>query len=177
LTDLLQPSLFVSAAALLTVTTAGLTGVCRFLLRRGAEPTREWFDNFDLQRYQGLTQLFDPQDFNFLKSQPGYSPDLTARLKSDRLKIAESYLRQLENDVRLLLNFVNRANGSAESEEQDFSGFVLKQEFKFAITMAWLRAELALMKVGVVQRVKFGNLIESLRPLVQCSQTLAVQFS
>jgi hypothetical protein len=175
LTDFLQPTLFVSAAALLTVTTAGLTGVGRFLLRRGAEPTREWFENFDLERYRGLAQLFDPQDFNFLKSQPGYSPELTTRLKADRLKIAESYLRQLENDVRLLLNFVNRASGSAESEEQDFSAFVLKQEFKFALTMTWLRTELALMRFGLVHRVEFANLIESLQPLVRCSQALAVQ--
>jgi hypothetical protein len=152
-----------------------LGGVRRFYLARNLEPTYEWFEAFDFGRYQALVKLFAPQDFDFLRSQPGYTPELSARLKSDRLKIAESYLNALQTDVRLLLNFANRASGAGGVEADNFSAFLLKQEFRFTATMARLRCELALMKIGVNRQIQFEQLLDTVRPLVQCSRTLAIQ--
>jgi len=152
-----------------------LGGMRRFVLARNLEPTHEWFEAFDFDRYQALVHLFSPQDFDFLRSQPGYTPELSARLKSDRLAIAESYLNELQTDVRLLLNFANRASAQEGADVDDFSAFLLKQEFRFAVTMARLRCELALMKVGVNRQIQFEKLLDTVRPLVQCSRTLALQ--
>lgn len=161
--------LVVSAAAFV------LGGMRRFVLARHREPTHEWFEAFDFARYQALAQLFAPQDFDFLRSQPGYTPDLSARLKSDRLKIAESYLNELQTDVRLLLNFANRASAMGGVDADNFSAFLLKQEFRFTATMARLRCELALMKIGVNRQIEFEQLLDTVRPLVQCSRALAIQ--
>jgi hypothetical protein len=152
-----------------------LGGMRRFVMARNVEPTLEWFEAFDFSRYQALVQLFDPQDFEFLRSQPGYSPELTARLKSDRLAIAESYLNELQIDVRRLLNFANRASAHGGVDADNFSAFLLRQEFRFAASMTRLRCELALMKIGVSRQVQFEKLLDTVRPLVQCSRALAVQ--
>ena len=152
-----------------------LGGMRRFVLARHREPTHEWFEAFDFGRYQALAQLFAPQDFDFLRSQPGYTPDLSARLKSDRLKIAEGYLNELQTDVRLLLNFANRASAMGAVDADNFSAFLLKQEFRFIATMARLRCELALMKIGVNRQIEFEQLLDTVRPLVQCSRALAIQ--
>jgi hypothetical protein len=159
----------------LSVAVFALLGLRRFIVARNLEPTHEWVGAFDFRRYQALVQLFAPQDFDFLRSQPGYTPQLTARLKSDRLAIAEGYLDALQTDFRLLLNFANRVSAQGGADVNNFSAFLLKQEFRFAVTMTRLRCELALMKIGVNRQIEFERLLETVRPLVQCSRTLAIQ--
>jgi hypothetical protein len=159
----------------LSVAAFVLGGLRHFVLARDIEPTREWFESFDFSRYQALIQLFAPQDFEFLKSQPGYMPQLLARLRADRLAIAESYLNELQGDVRLLLNFANQASAGAGMDAGDFSAFLLKQELRFAVNIARLRCELALMKIGLRRQIEFENLLATVRPLVQCSRNLALQ--
>ena len=152
---------------------AALLGAWRFVTKRSVEPTREWLDEFNFNRYAVLPKLLSPHDFDFLRSQPGYTPELTARLKADRLQIEESYLRQLETDVRLLLNAANQTSGKADKEFEDFSAFLLRQEFKFTYSIVQLRFQLALMRLGLVQQVQFENLLNNVNPLVQHSLTLS----
>jgi hypothetical protein len=152
-----------------------LGGLRRFVLARKLEPTPEWLESFDFARYEALMQLLAPEDFDFLRRQPGYTPELTARLKSDRLAIAQSYLDELQTDVRLLLNFANKASSQGTIDADNFSAFLLKQEFRFAVTMTRLRCELALMRMGVNRRIEFERLLDTVRPLVQCSRMLALQ--
>ena len=158
----------------LSTATFVLIGLRRFVLARNLVPTQEWFEAFDFGRYQALVQLFDPQDFEFLKRQPGYTPELSARLKSDRLAIAESYLDELQTDFRLLLNFANRASAEGGIDLDNFSAFLLKQEFRFAASMVRLRGELVLMKIGLHRQIQFERLLDTVRPLVQCSRVLAI---
>jgi hypothetical protein len=148
--------------------------VGRFLLSREIEPTPDWLNSYDFSRYSVLASLLQPRDFEFLRTQPGYTPELSTRLKADRLKIAESYLSQLERDVRLLLNFANHALALSGADPDGLSAFLLKQELNFAARLAFLRAEITLMKVGLVHQISFDNLLEGLRPLVLQSRILAI---
>lgn len=161
-----------SVAAALFFTAA--RPIWRFLTYRQPETNSDWLSEFDFSRYAVLANLFHPSDFEFLKSQPGYSPDLSARLKADRLKIAESYLSQLERDVRRLLNFANYAAAHSGVDHDGLSAFLLKQEARFTLTLLVLRTEMTLMKLGVWHQISFDGLLESLRPLVLQSRILAL---
>jgi hypothetical protein len=160
-----------SAVTALLVTVA--LPVWKFLLSREIEPTQDWLDRYDFSRYSMLANLLQPRDFEFLRAQPGYTPELSARLKADRLKIAESYLAQLERDVRLLLNFANHALALSGADSDKLSAFLLKQELNFTAKLAFLRAEIVLMKLGLLHQISFDGLLESLRPLVLQSRVLA----
>ncbi len=167
----------VMIAMLSVVTAVLLTAVrptCKFLLSREIEPTSDWLNRYDFSRYSALASLLQPQDFEFLRTQPGYTPELSARLKADRLKIAECYLSQLERDVRLLLNFANHALALSGEDRDGLSAFLLKQEVSFAANLTLLRAEIALMKLGLLHQISFDGLLESLRPLVLQSRVLAL---
>jgi hypothetical protein len=136
-----------------------------FFLERQVSPTAEWLREFDLSRYETLTQLFHPKDYEFLASQPGYTPELSARLRSERLEIAKAFLDQLEWDARLLINFANQYVANAADDAGNFSGFILRQEVRFGITLAILRFQLRLMERGLVHRIQFERLLQSIRPL------------
>jgi hypothetical protein len=166
------------AGALLTVGLfpTVLSGVWRFATRRSVEPTLEWFSEFDFSRYSTLPKLFSPEDFDFLRSQPGYQPELGSRLRSERLKIAEGYLRELERDIRMLLALATRACAHATSPEEDISGFLLKQEIAFIFSLARIRIQLSLMKAGLVKQVSFEAFLESLRPLLQQTRIAAFNY-
>ena len=165
-----------ASAVALSLGTVGLN-VLRFMSKRDLEADANWVMEFDLARYDGLGQLFQPDDFEFLASQPGYSPRLGAQLRSDRIKIAQSYLNRLERDVRLLLNTANRMAVRSSEDANDFSAFILKQEVSFAVSLTILRSRLLLMRVGLRTPIPFHGLLNSLEPLVLRSQELAVSFS
>jgi hypothetical protein len=137
-----------------------------FFLERQETPTAEWLRDFNFSRYETLTHLFHPEDYKFLESQPGYTPELSARLRSERLEIAKAFLEQLEHDARLLINFANQSMASADDDAGNFSGFILKREIQFGITLAILRFQLRLMEKGIVRRIQFEQLLTSIRPLV-----------
>lgn len=159
----------------LAVAVTAILPIWKFLLSRGEQqPAADWLNGFDLSRYTVLDNLFHPRDFEFLKSQPGYTPQLSARLKADRLKIAESYLSQLECDVRKLLTFANGAAARSGADHDQLSAFLLKQEAKFAWNLLNLRMQIALMKLGILQQISFDQILESLRPLVLESRVLAL---
>jgi hypothetical protein len=153
-----------------------LSGIWRFTTRRRVEPSLEWFSQFDFSRYSVLQNLFSPQDFEFLRSQPGYKPELCRRLRADRLKIAESYLRELERDVRMLLAFANRACANSTTAEEDISGFLLKQEIAFIVSLTRIRVQLCLLKTGLIHQVSFEQFLENLRPLVQQTRVAAFNY-
>ncbi|HXR78541.1 MAG TPA: hypothetical protein VN737_21360 [Bryobacteraceae bacterium] len=145
----------------------------QFFFWRPAEINPEWLEEFSVARYQGLAKLFDREDFDFLAHQPGFSPELTARLRADRLKIASSYLDRLARDVRQLLSIANRSLATATHDEGDFSAFLLKQEFRFAAGLLSIRFQLFLMRCGLLRYVRFNAVLDILPPLVMQSKLLS----
>ena len=134
---------------------------------------REWLEEFNVARYQGLAKLFDREDFDFLTRQPGFSPELVARLRVDRLKIASSYLDRLERDVRQLLSIANRSLATATHDQGDFSAFLLKQEFRFATSLLSIRFQLFLIRCGLLRYARFDAVLDILPPLVLQSRLLS----
>lgn len=165
---------FTMLGLLIALAVTALCLVWKFVSYRGEQPGADWLSGFDLSRYDVLDNLFHPRDFDFLKGQPGYTPDLSARLKADRLRIAESYLSQLQRDVRLLLTFAGRAAARSDADQDQLSGFLLKQEAKFAWNLLNLRIRIALMKLGILHEISFEHIVESLRPLVLETRVLAL---
>ena len=62
----------------------------------------QWLDDFSVERYRPMERLLTPEDDEFLRSQPGHSPALSARLRSERRRLFRRYLRSLRRDFARL---------------------------------------------------------------------------
>ena len=58
----------------------------------------KWIDELSIDRYRPMMRLLDPEDFEFLRSQPGITSRQVARLRAQRCRIFRGYLRSLSAD-------------------------------------------------------------------------------
>src|SRR5215471_20655160 len=59
-------------------------------------------DEFSLARYEPMGRLLAEEDFVFLAAQPGYRPEIGAKLRRERRQIFRLYLRELSRDFHRL---------------------------------------------------------------------------
>src|SRR5271166_3012608 len=67
--------------------------------------TAEWFESFSIDHFAPMERLLDRSDFEFLSRQPGYRPEIGARLLKERKRMFLGYLRLLIGDFNQLLRF------------------------------------------------------------------------
>src|ERR1700691_5415462 len=93
---------FIIAISLLAV--LALVSVLAYLIRKvafggnGLPVTSEWIDDLSLDRYRPMVHMLDGSDIAFLRSQPGFTPDMAKKLRAQRTQIFAGYLRMLETD-------------------------------------------------------------------------------
>src|ERR1700753_2911196 len=77
----------------------------RLLVKRssGAYDPVEWLEQFSPASYRPMERLFDDRDYEFLASQPGYTPFIARRLRRERFGIFQSYLGSMIRDFHRLL--------------------------------------------------------------------------
>src|SRR5690348_2533316 len=94
--------MFVSVLMVI-VLVAAVLGVsfvaARLLEYRGASASE---DSFQPARYAGMQRLLDPEDVDFLRSQPGTTNSEIEAFKKKRRQIFRMYLRELTADFQNL---------------------------------------------------------------------------
>src|ERR1700679_4169316 len=92
------------AIALSVVVALALASVLAYLVRKVGSAgknlpvTSEWIDDLSLDRYRPMLRMLDGSDIAFLRSQPGFTPDMGRKLRAQRTQIFRGYLRSLETD-------------------------------------------------------------------------------
>src|SRR5262249_35921129 len=91
------------AALLLLVLVGFLTA---FLTRRLCTTgqhlpvTADWLSDLSPDRYRPMLRLLAEEDFQFLRSQSGFVPEMEMRLRAQRAQVFASYLDCLDKDFR-----------------------------------------------------------------------------
>src|SRR5271157_1155753 len=62
--------------------------------------TAEWIDELSIERYRPMMHLLDGGDVEFLRSQPGFTPGMAAKLRIERCQVFRGYLRCLHTDFQ-----------------------------------------------------------------------------
>ena len=144
-----------SMALILTMTIAVGMGVLLFALCRALETPRQVeesldrLDDLSIERYQPMMRLLDSKEIEFLRSQPGYTPQLGRRVRQERCAIFTGYLNCLRIDFHHASYAIKAILLQSEVDRPELSAFLLRSQFSFSWAMMMIRFHLALYRYGV----------------------------
>jgi hypothetical protein len=145
--DLLIAATFVTGLAL---------ALALFLLLRkmafhaGTLPvTAEWIDELSIERYRPMMRLLDGTDVAFLRTQPGFTPRMAAKLRQERCRIFRGYLRCLDSDFSQVCFATKLVMLQSKHDRPDLAAALIRHQVMFALGMMLVYFRLALYRWGI----------------------------
>src|SRR6266849_858010 len=93
--------------------------------------TAEWFESFAMDSFAPMERLLDQSDFEFLSQQPGYRPQIGARLLKERKKLFLGYLQLLIGDFNQLLRMARLMIVYSTDDRAEFAKVLWRQQVTF----------------------------------------------
>jgi len=129
--------------------TAITIGTAQAWTRRRPPLASHWLAEFPADRYRPMLRLLDEGDFQHLREQPGFRPDMEVCLREQRVRMIRAYLRVLTADFRRVchgLRHVPLAPGCGRLRLRWILG---RQQATFARELITVRFCLALYRSGI----------------------------
>jgi hypothetical protein len=105
--------------------------------------------DFTLSRYEPMARLMTEEDLLFLRSQPGFRPEMAKSFIRDRRRIFRLYLKELAGDFHRLHMHARVAVASLPSEHSPLVGMLIRQQVRFWYEMAAVEIHLSLASMGL----------------------------
>jgi hypothetical protein len=169
-----------------TIPTMGLGLVVVFLVRRlGSDHqllpvTIDWLRELSTDRYRPMLRLLDATDFQFLRAQKGFTPEMERRLRRQRVQAFRGYLRLLVADFDRIVAALRVILAQSAQDRPELASLVLQRRLSFALGLIGVYCRLALFGLGW-SRVDVSELIQlfdgmrlDLHKLVPASSPTAV---
>lgn len=132
-----------------------LISVLAFLISRirfgGADLplTSEWINDISLDRYSPMVHMLDGADIELLCSQPGFTPGMAKKLRTQRTKAFRGYLRSLETDFGRICSAIKLVMLHSKHDRPELAEALIRQQVKFAYAMLSVRWYLFLYSLGI----------------------------
>jgi hypothetical protein len=91
----------------------------------------ELFSHFCIDRYEPMMRLGSEEDFEFLARQPGYRPEIGARLRSARRRIFRMYLRDLASNFSRIHAAARRLVADLPEHHADLVALLIRCQLTF----------------------------------------------
>lgn len=109
----------------------------------------QWIAELSVERYRPMMRLLDERDLEFLRSQPGFTPRMAAKLRAQRCQIFRGYLRGLEADFRRVCTAVKVLMLQSELDRPDLASVLVRHQAAFALGVALVNVRLILYRWGL----------------------------
>jgi len=139
--------LMISASVALVLTGLVLTRLLAYSKRRDPDPDQA--DGFSLERYQPMVHLLSDDDLVFLAAQPGYRPDIGAKLRRERRRIFRLYLRDLARDFHGLHAQARKLVADSPAEHTELVAVLMRQQMAFWSAMLAVEMRLLTGRIGL----------------------------
>lgn len=83
------------------------------------------------ERYLPMLRLLDDSDFRFLRAQPGFTPELAARVRAQRYRVFQAYLRDLRNDFEHISAMLKLVLAHSPDNRPDLASILLRAQLAF----------------------------------------------
>jgi hypothetical protein len=142
-----------------------MIAVLAYLVRKigfggeGLPVTSEWIEDLSLDRYRPMLRMLDGDDITFLRSQPGFTPNMAKKLRAQRTNIFRGYLRSLEADFGRVCTAIKLIMLQSQHDRPELAEVLLRQQITFAFAMISVRIHLTLYSMGV-SGVEVSNVVK-----------------
>ncbi len=136
----------------------------RLLSYRGSKAREQPVLNhadFSFARYEPMTRLMSDDDLLFLKSQPGFRPEIGKRFHQERRRIFRLYLEELAADFHRLHAHAREIVANLPADHSPLVGILIRQQVRFWYEMAIVEMRLSFHLTGAVS-IHARGLVEAL---------------
>src|SRR5579884_253146 len=142
--------LLIGIAALITL---GALGVLAYLFRKiafqGELPVSSgWIEDLSLDHYRPMLRMLEVGDIAFLRSQPGFTPQMATQLRAQRVRIFDRYLNSLETDFSRICSAIKLIMVQSQRDRPELAEALVRQQITFACGMLVVRCRLRLYGWG-----------------------------
>ena len=116
---------------------------------RSLPVTAEWIDELSVERYKPMMRLLDGDDLDFLRSQPGFTPQAAAKLRIQRSQIFRGYLRSLSTDFGRINGAIKLLMLQSRNDRPDLAATLIRQQILFAGGVLVVQFRLVLYRFGL----------------------------
>ena len=150
----------ISLLVILCIPAALAVFVGKLMLSGGDLPvTAEWIEELSLERYRPMLRLLEPQDLEYLRAQPGFTPRMARKLRMQRYHIFRGYLRSLSTDFRRISAALKLLLLQSQEDRPDLAGVLLRQQINFACSLMVVHFRLVFYRLGI-GTVSAANVVE-----------------
>ena len=169
------------ATSTMLVLILGVLSLVRYLGRdRQVLPvTTDWLSELSSDRYRPMLRLLDATDFQFLRSQAGFTPEMAGRLRRQRVQAFRGYLALLEADFNRVGAALRLILTHSAYDRPELASLLFQRRLRFAIGLIGVHCHILLFRWGL-SHVDVSGLIQlfdgmrlELRTLVPDSSPLA----
>jgi hypothetical protein len=141
--------------------------------------TTDWLDDLSTDRYRPMMRLLDATDFQFLRAQEGFTPEMAGRLRRERVRAFRGYLSLLEADFDRVGAALRVIVTQSAYDRPELASLLFQRRLSFAFGLLSIHCRILLFQwgwsgadVSGLIRLFDGMRIE-LRTLVPASSPLA----
>lgn len=110
--------------------------------------TAEWIDDLSGERYRPMMRLLDGEDLEFLRSQPGSTPKMAAKLRAQRCQIFRGYLRCLDADFGRVCAAIKVLMLQSRTDRPELAGVLVRAQVLFACGLFMVQVRLLFYRWG-----------------------------
>lgn len=110
--------------------------------------TTEWLSELSADRYLPMTRLLESTDFQYLRAQRGYTPEMGKRLRRQRVQAFRGYLHMLESDFNRVAAALRLILAQSTYDRPELASVLLHRRLTFICRVIEVQARLALFTLG-----------------------------
>ncbi|MEO8369524.1 MAG: hypothetical protein ABI806_10005 [Candidatus Solibacter sp.] len=121
--------------------------------------TAEWIEELSIDRYRPMARLLDSADIEYLRSQPGFTRQMEARVRAQRSRIFRGYLNCLDNDFKRVCLAMKLILAHSSLDRPDLASALVNQQVMFATGLLGAHFRVFLYRWGICS-VDAGSLVK-----------------
>ena len=110
--------------------------------------TAEWIDELSIDA-TNLLRLLNEERFQFLRTQPDFTPKMATKLRIQRCQLFHERLRHLKNDFKLVCMALKVIIVESKQDRPDLAWVLVRNQMTFAYGMMMVRFQLVRYRYGL----------------------------